>query len=199
MISEDYLHLTMPCGMYFTLPKDLIKALLCQHLVNIKIIIHAIITFQTLLTCSDLHKPWLSSYTKTLKRRKRVSCSYSIYRRGQVGKKALYRAGSLSSSQEADQDMNQGVGAHLTSADFCLPWLQGTPPQPATSSCMHRPSRGCLFRDKNAHYSQRMAHHLSRGTSGETVQAVSLSWLLLECGTMLGRRGWAHGEGIWET
>lgn len=186
----------MPCGMYFTLPKDLIKALLCQHLVNIKIIIHAIITFQTLLTCSDLHKAWLSSYTKTLKRRKMVSCSYTTYRRGQVSKKALYQGGSVSSSQEADQDMNQGVGAHLTSAGFCLPRPEGTPPQPVTSSCTYRSSTGCLFRDKNAHYSERMAHRLSRGTSGETLQAVSLSWLLLECAAVLGRTGWAHGEGI---
>lgn len=56
-------------------PKVLIKALYCQHLVNIKIIIYAIITFQTLPTCSDLHGAWFSNYTKTLKRRKMVSCS----------------------------------------------------------------------------------------------------------------------------
>lgn len=41
-----------------------------------------------------------------------------------------------------------------------------------------------------------MAHCLGRGTSGETLQAVSLSWLLLGCGAVLGRRGWARGEGI---
>lgn len=115
-----------------------------------------------------------------------VSCSYTIYRRGHVSKKALYQGGSLSSSQEADQDMNQGVGAHLTSAGFCLPRPEGTPPQPVTSSCTYRSSGGCLFRDKNAHYSERMAHRLSRGTSGETLQAVSLSWLLLECARCAG-------------
>lgn len=115
MISEDYLHLTVPCGMYFTLPKDLIKALLCQHLVNIKIIIHAVITFQTLLTCSDLHKAWLSSYTKTLKRRKMVSCSYTIYRRGQVSKKAL----GPCPHPRRRSGHDQGVGAHSTSSGFC--------------------------------------------------------------------------------
>lgn len=74
-ISDDYPHPAMLCGVYFTLPKVLIKALYCQHLVNIKIIIYAIITFQTLLTCSDLHGAWFSNYTKTLKRRKMVSRS----------------------------------------------------------------------------------------------------------------------------
>lgn len=85
--------------------------------------------------------------------------------------------------------MNQGVGAHWISAGFCLPGLEGTLPQVVTSSCTYGPSRGCLFRDKNAHYSKRMAHPLSRGSSGGTLQAVSLSWLLLECGAVL------EGEG----
>lgn len=197
-ISEDYLHLTMPCGMYFTLPKDLIKALLCQHLVNIKIIIHAIITFQTLLTCSDLHKAWLSSYTKTLQRRKMVSCSYTIYRRGQVSKKALYPAGSLSSSQEADQGMSQGLvhtWFHLVSAS--QGWRGSHP------SSRDRFSGGCLFRDKNAHSSNGPSkmHITVREwpiilAEGPLERHSRLCpWAGVWCHA--GRRGWAHGEGIW--
>lgn len=144
VISEDYLHLTMSCGMRFTLPKVLIKVLHCQHLVNIKIIIYAIITFQTLLTCSDLLRTWLSNYTKTLQRRKMVSCSCPIYRRSQVSKKVSYRRGSLSSSRAADWDTNRAVGAHLTSAGFCFPALEAIPPRPVTSSCTYR-SIGGLF------------------------------------------------------
>lgn len=142
VISEHYLHLTVPCGMYFTLPKVLIKVLHCQHLVNIKIIMYAVITFQTLLTCSDLHRAWLSNYTKTLKRRKMVSCSYTIHRRSPFSKEISQQHESFSSSQEADQDMNWAADIRLT--DFCFPWLKDLPPQPKTGSDMYR-SIGGLF------------------------------------------------------
>lgn len=134
VISQDYLHLTTLCGMYFTLPKVLITVLQSQHLVNIKIIIQAIITFQTLLTCSDLHRTWLLNYTKTLKRRKMVSCSYSIYRRSQVSKKVSYWCGS-SSPQEADRDMTWVAGAHFSG--FLLPRAGGHPTPAATSGCTY--------------------------------------------------------------
>lgn len=129
MISEDYLHLTMPCGMYFTLPKDLIKALLCQHLVNIKIIIHAIITFQTLLTCSDLHKAWLSSYTKTLKKRKMVSSSYTICRRGQVSKKGFVPSWVLVPIPGGRSRHQPRGWCRLCLSWFCLPGLGGPCPR----------------------------------------------------------------------
>lgn len=198
VISGDYLHLTMPCCMYFTLPRVLIKVPHCQHLVNINIIIYAIITFQTLLTCSNLHRAWLSNYTKTLKRRKMVSCSYTIYKRDQVSKRFCTNVGPCPPLRRQNKSWTKRLV--LISGGFCFPGLEIVLPQPITSSCMYSSTGGCLFRHRNAHCSMRMAHHFSKGTSGEKLKAVSLGWLLQchwECCSGE-ERGWAHGEGIWE-
>ena len=59
-----------------------------------------------------------------------------------------------------------------------------------------------MLKHKNVHYNMRMAHRLSRGTSGEKLKAVSLSWLLQRRGercAVPGRRGAEVMEkGFWK-